>query len=228
MTDDPGPLLATGRAADVFDLGDGTVLRRYRHDHDSGPEAEAMRFLAEQGFPVPAVRRAAGRDLVMERVAGPTMLEELGARPWTVLQHARTLARLQQHLASITAPTWLPAAPPPVPPGQGIVHLDLHPMNVILSPRGPVVIDWTNAGSGDGGFDAAYTYVLMATFEVSSAVDRIGQQVITRAFRRARGREAVARHLVAACDLRLVDDGITAGEAVRVEELRARAQRTAR
>ncbi|HEX4868700.1 MAG TPA: hypothetical protein VFV32_13905 [Acidimicrobiales bacterium] len=64
----------------------------------------------------------------------------------------------------------------------------------------------------------------MATFEVESSVDRIGQQVITRAFRRARGRRAVARHLVTACDLRLVDDGVTAGEAVRVEALRSRAR----
>jgi aminoglycoside phosphotransferase (APT) family kinase protein len=210
----------------VFDLGDGTVLRRYRHDHDSAPEAAAMRFLAAQGYPVPAVTSVDGRDLVMERIDGPTMLDDLGARPWTVVRHARTLARLQQQLASITAPSWLPPAPPPVPPGGGIVHLDLHPMNVILSARGPVVIDWTNAGSGDGGFDAAYTYVLMATFEVESWIDRIGQQVITRAFRQARGRRAVAQHLVAACDLRLVDDGVTAGEAVRVASLRARVRRT--
>ena len=32
-------LLATGRAAEVFDLGDGTVLRRYRVDHDTALEA---------------------------------------------------------------------------------------------------------------------------------------------------------------------------------------------
>ena len=31
--DTPGPLLASGRAADVFDIGDGKVLRRYRAPH---------------------------------------------------------------------------------------------------------------------------------------------------------------------------------------------------
>ena len=38
MTDEPGPLIASGRAADVYDLGDGTVLRRYRTAH---PDLEA-------------------------------------------------------------------------------------------------------------------------------------------------------------------------------------------
>jgi aminoglycoside phosphotransferase (APT) family kinase protein len=224
MPDAPGPLLATGRAADVYDLGDGTVLRRYRFDHDSGPEAQAMRFLAAQGYPVPEVAAVDGADLVMERVDGSTMLEDLQARPWMVVAHARTLANLQLQLAAIPAPDWFRIAPEPVPPGDGIVHLDLHPMNVILSPHGPVVIDWTNAARGDGGFDAAYTYVLMATFEVGSRLDQVGQQIITRAFRSARGRDEVRRHLVAACELRLVDDGVTPGEARRVAALRDRAR----
>jgi hypothetical protein len=37
----------------VFDLGDGTVLRRYRHDHDSTPEADAMRFPPSRPTPGP-------------------------------------------------------------------------------------------------------------------------------------------------------------------------------
>lgn len=53
----PGPIeagkpLASGRAADVFDQGDGTVLRRYRDDHDSKIEARAMNWLADRGLPI--------------------------------------------------------------------------------------------------------------------------------------------------------------------------------
>ena len=36
---EPGPLVGTGRAADVYDIGNGRVLRRYRTDHDSTIEA---------------------------------------------------------------------------------------------------------------------------------------------------------------------------------------------
>ena len=45
--------------------------------------------------------------------------------------------------------------------GDRLVHLDLHPLNVIMSPRGPVVIDWANAARGDPLLDVALTYVLL-------------------------------------------------------------------
>ena len=55
-SDPPGPLLASGRAADVFDLGDGTVLRRYRLDgFDCEYEARVMRHVADAGIRVPKV-----------------------------------------------------------------------------------------------------------------------------------------------------------------------------
>lgn len=220
MIDEPGPLVASGRAADVYDLGDGTVLRRYRTDHDNEPEARAMAWLADQGYPVPRVVTVDGRDLVMERIDGPTMLDDLAPRPWMVASHGRTLARLQRQLAALAAPGWL--APVEGPTGGGVLHLDLHPMNVILSPRGPVVIDWTNCGRGDPSFDAAYSYLLMRTFEATSPLDRFGRRLITGAFRRARGRTAVDHHLVAACDRRLADPNTTPGEAELVRRLQAR------
>lgn len=71
----PGPLVGAGRAADVYDIGGGRVLRRYRvpPGRPAGAaavvqaEAAAMRYLDQSGFPVPAVYDADGPDLVMER-----------------------------------------------------------------------------------------------------------------------------------------------------------------
>ena len=80
-----------------------------------------------------------------------------------------------------------------MPPGDALVHLDLHPMNVLLGPRGPVIIDWTNASRGAAAFDAGYTYVLMSTFEVSGLRDRVAQQVLVRTFAAYRGRRTGAR-----------------------------------
>ncbi len=79
---EPGRLVGTGRAADVYDIGDGRVLRRYRTDHDSAIEAAAMRAAWTAGYPVPEVYDADGRDLVMEHLEGPTMLKSIGDRPW--------------------------------------------------------------------------------------------------------------------------------------------------
>ncbi len=66
----PSDLIASGRDADVFALGDDRVLRRYRLGGDVGPEAELMAYVGERGFPVPRVYDAAGPDLVLQRLHG--------------------------------------------------------------------------------------------------------------------------------------------------------------
>lgn len=73
-----GELVGAGRTADVFALDDGRVLRRYPGGDDATGEIAVMAYLAERGFPVPAVwpGTAAG-ELVMQRLSGMTMVEAL-------------------------------------------------------------------------------------------------------------------------------------------------------
>jgi len=157
----PGPLIGRGRSADVYDVGGGRVLRRYRYPVDVQPEALIMRHLHQAGYPVPVVYDADGSDLVMERLDGTDMLAALVRRPWTVRQHARMLAGLHDRLHEIAAPAgWNPGR------GDRVVHLDLHPANVMLTSRGPVVIDWVNAQSGTPGADVAMAYLIMTTSDL--------------------------------------------------------------
>ncbi|WP_040494274.1 phosphotransferase [Ilumatobacter nonamiensis] len=227
MTDEPGPLIASGRAADVFDLGDGTVLRRYRDGHhDVDLEARIMGLVAEHGYPVPTVHSVDGNDIVMDRIEGPTMMESLAASPWKMVPHARLLARLQRRLAQIEAPDWLLADTADRSHAHSVLHLDMHPMNVIMSPNGPVVIDWTNAAGGPAGFDAAITYVEVTTFGVESSADRVGQWLFSRTFRRSRGRRLVDAYLEAACEHRLADRNVLPDERIAIAALRKKARRT--
>lgn len=223
MTDEPGPLLASGRAADVYDLGDGRVLRRYRTvTPDVEFEARIMTHVAERGYPVPTVHSADGSDLVMDRVDGPTMFERIEAAPWKALWYARVLARLQRRLARIAAPEWLLASTADASHPQSVLHLDLHPMNVMMSPNGPVVIDWTNAAGGPAGFDAALTYVEVVTFGTTTPAERFGQRVFAGAFRRFRGRRDIDAYLGVACDHRLADAGLLPDERTAVAALRTK------
>lgn len=158
----PGELIASGRDSDIFDCGPGLVLRRSRNGHSMEIEARTMEYVRSHGYPVPAIEEISddGTDLVMERVDGPSMVEAVSKQPWTMRRHGTSLGELHQRLHEIPAPDWLPDAP--FGGGTELLHLDLHPLNVIVGARGPVVIDWPNARRGDGNSDVALTWVLVA------------------------------------------------------------------
>jgi aminoglycoside phosphotransferase (APT) family kinase protein len=158
--------LASGRDSDIFEYGPGLVLRRSREGHSMAQEARTMSFLHQKGYPVPAVDELSddGLDLVMERIEGGSMVDAIGQAPWTVRRQAATLADLHLRLHEIDAPDFLP----PLTAGSGskIVHLDLHPLNVMVGPKGPVVIDWPNARSGEPAVDVGLAWVLMAAGQI--------------------------------------------------------------
>jgi hypothetical protein len=138
-----------------------------------------MEHVRARGFPVPAVEEVSddGLDMVLERIEGPEMVALMSRRPWTIPRMGRTLADLHGELHELVAPDWLVDAP--VGRGTQLLHLDLHPLNVMMSPRGPVVIDWANACCGDPAVDVALAWVLMAAGEVST--NRIVGMILSRA-----------------------------------------------
>jgi len=166
----PGRLIGSGRAADVYELDGGRVLRRYRIPIDAGAEAALMRYLSTAGYPVPEVFDADGRDLVLEHLSGRDMLTDLTRRPWRAASHAATLARLHDRLHEIDAP---PGLRQPLGTGTKVVHLDLHPGNVMLTQAGPVVIDWSNGAAGPPGADVAIASLIMRVSTSESASARV-------------------------------------------------------
>ena len=141
----PGPpkLVGSGGHADVYDLGDGRVLRRYRDAAAvAGREAAVMVHALSHGVPVPEVFDVSGADIVMEHAAGPTMLQDVTRRPWTLDRHARLLTALHSTVHAVPALSWLRA---PFGDGAVLLHTDLHPGNVILTRAGPRLIDWQGA-----------------------------------------------------------------------------------
>ncbi|MET8868983.1 phosphotransferase [Nonomuraea sp. NPDC004580] len=167
-----GELVGRGRSADVYACGDGRVLRRYRVNADTRSELEIMAHVAAHGFPVPEVfpGESTATDLVMARLSGPTMLHALLAGQVGAEETGRTLAALLRRLHLIPARLSRD-------PRDRILHLDLHPDNVMLTPDGPVVIDWCNAREGRPALDCALSALIIA----QAAVD--GESELARAAR---------------------------------------------
>ncbi|MCF4122477.1 phosphotransferase [Antribacter sp. KLBMP9083] len=149
-------LLASGRDADVHLLGGGRVLRRYRDGRPAAREAEVMRALVAAGYSAPRVWGVDGPDLVLSRIHGPTLAEAMATGSVSVAGAAGLLARLHDDLHDL-----------PWPGGAPLLHLDLHPLNVMMPSEGPVVIDWSNARPGPAALDVATTALIVAQVVVT-------------------------------------------------------------
>ena len=199
MSSDEGRVIAAGRASEIVDLGGGRVFRRFKSDGDPVHEAEVMNLARRSGYPVPRVDEVRPDGLVLEFVDGRTMADDARDRPELVAEHARTLAQLHDELHRIQAAD-----------GKALLHLDLHCRNVLMSQRGPVVIDWANAANGDPNLDPALTWVILMTSSGPTG------EAFAREFER---HIDVGRALEEAVRYRLRDRNLTAPERARVRQL---------
>ncbi|WP_282699640.1 aminoglycoside phosphotransferase family protein [Streptomyces sp. CC219B] len=155
-----GRLLGSGRTADVYEIDGAWVLRRDREGWgDALAEGAVMEHVRAHDYPVPRVRLAdsSRTELVMERLSGPTMLQAVGEGLIAPREAGELLAGLLRKLHAV----------PPRQSGRGrILHLDLHPDNVMLTPDGPRVIDWSNTEEGDPGLDWGTSAVILAQVAV--------------------------------------------------------------
>jgi len=169
-----------------------------------------MRCAEAAGVPVPRVLEVHSDGLVLARIEGPTMLEEIERQPWRFAVRARELGRLHRLILD-----------------AGLVHRDLHPLNVLLAERGPVVIDWSNGGDGSAEEDVAFSQVILATSDTDfpSWLEWIARAVRRRfvsAYLDGVGIRPGPELLRRAADRRLLDPHLRERELESVRELRRR------
>lgn len=156
---------------------------------DAENEAGATDTAHRAGLPVPAVEGVIEVDgrtgIIFERIEGRSMLAEMMSRPWKFAGFAHMLAELQFALHSrevtelrplhellqqkIRDAEGLPEKTreavlkilQQIPDGNSICHGDFHPDNIIMSTRGPVIIDLIDAARGNPLGDVARTSLLL-------------------------------------------------------------------
>ncbi len=197
-------LLGAGREAEVFAWDEGRVLRLARDPARAGMierEAAALAAAHRAGANVPGVHERVSLEgrpgVVLDRIDGIDLLDELERRPWRILSIARILGEQHAALHRVAAPPDLPAlreelrqrlesplVPDDVrrlalerldelPDGDRLLHGDFHPANLLRTARGCVVIDWTNGTRGDPAADVARTVLLTGGGTLPDDVSRI-------------------------------------------------------
>lgn len=192
--------MATGRTAEVFDLGDGTVVKLLRDGfRPSMIDDEAARTAAASaaGAPAPASHGSVdigGRyGVVFDKVEGELLLDEAVGEPFRLRSWGKKLADIHAEVLSHTSQdlpplkdvladridsTDLPISQKTaakerlsiLPDSAAVLHGDFHPGNVILTEDGPVLIDWIDATSGARAADIARTLWLLSPATVSDGV----------------------------------------------------------
>jgi aminoglycoside phosphotransferase (APT) family kinase protein len=152
-------------------------------------EQRAAEVVSGLDVPAPAFHGRIGIDgrvgLLFERVTGSSMLSVLSQQPWRVLHLAEQLADLHLRIHAVHAGDLAAQrafvhkrlqrafeAPETVradalehlrrlPDGERLCHGDFHPDNVLMTPRGALVLDWMNAVRGHPAGDVARTLLLL-------------------------------------------------------------------
>lgn len=185
-------MVGRGASADVLAWRDGAVVKLFHPRWAFSADMEHQRARAVQalGAPCPAVfervEHGGRTGIVYERVDGPLLLDLIRSGSLSAAQGAGRLAELHAALHAVAIPE---ASPLPrlrdliarffakwpdaeraraaaelarLPAETGLCHGDLHPGNVIVHPRGLVVVDWVNASAGPLALDVARSFALIA------------------------------------------------------------------
>jgi Phosphotransferase enzyme family len=162
-----------------------------------------------------------GPDMVLERVDGPTMLEVLSKKPHRARSLIATLVQLHRQVHQVEAPLDLRA---PFGTGDSLLHLDLHPGNVILADRGPVIIDWPNAARGPGEADDLHTWLLLKTSTAPGGIAArtaamLFQGLVARIFEHQTGADTKGPLMSMVATRRLEDRNLVGAEPARIRKL---------
>jgi uncharacterized protein (TIGR02172 family) len=174
-------------------------------------ELRIAQAVHSSGLPVPSVgeiiRINDRNGLTYQRMDGVPMWEIMSRKPWTIYYYARRMAELhvEMHASDIQAdiPTQrqrlidkicdaeaLPAdlrskalsVLESMPDGSRLCHGDFHPLNIMVSGQGEIIIDWIDASLGNPLADLARTTIILLGAVETNQVQNLFEKAIVRVF----------------------------------------------
>ncbi len=187
------PLIARGAQAEIYAFGEGRVLRFPTNPRDFERiryEYAVYLMLAGSGVSVPRVYELldvhGAPAIVMERIDGTSMMDQIRRRPWSARKKSVELAELHHQLLGTRAEAPVKDAKSTarycvlnsqrlsdslkaqviqileaLPEGDSLCHGDFHPGNIICHNQVNYIIDWSGSSKGDYHADIAHSYLLL-------------------------------------------------------------------
>lgn len=247
VTPNPDGQIAAGRTSVVIEHGDDHVVKLLRPGFDTASierEASLMSAARDAGAPVPASHgqiEVDGRPgLILDRVDGELLSDEIALDPMRYRQWARTLAATHADILSRSSsdlprridllaeqieradvePRIRSAALDVLgkaPDGDTVLHGDFHPGNLFVTRTDPVVIDWADAARGHPSADIARTLWLLTGTETPGeglnrrVVDRLRKGFVKQYLTRVTRTLGVNRRLVEAWRLPILTARVSEG-----------------
>lgn len=206
-----GEPLFTSRSSEVFQWQGDTLLKLFRSgvDHELIRHEELNTVEAyEQGV---SKVRCYGRiqigdreGIIIQRVAGKTLISLAGKRPFTAFAVPGLMADLQINMHNAATArirdykdfviTALDSEPlaflsedekkrakerlEALPDGNSILHLDYHPDNIMSDGKTATIIDWMTAAKGSPAADVAATLYLLNEGEMIPGLSKAAAAVL--------------------------------------------------
>jgi uncharacterized protein (TIGR02172 family) len=174
-------------------------------------EQRIGRAIHAVGLPIPAVGEIlqinGSNGLVYERVDGQSMWEVVSRQPWRLISFARQTAKLHTEMHTKVIQADIPSqvqrleykirhadalpshlredalkALYEMPDGHSLCHGDFHPLNIIISARSPVIIDWIDSSYGNPLADVARSTVIILGAVSSTQIPNKLDRCIVRRF----------------------------------------------
>jgi Ser/Thr protein kinase RdoA (MazF antagonist) len=195
----PPPLAAVNLPSDTpAESVGGATGRLWRVETENGPaalrlyprhgELAAMEVARAAGLPVPELLTLADNAALLSWLPGRTVLAAMWDNPDRAEELGQLVGAMQRRVHAITAPPpveqpngWLAPAETTLPPGNALLHLDWHVLNLLVDDDAITgILDWENARRGAPVLDLARTYCLMTAEPTLEGLSESAKDTLAR------------------------------------------------